>query len=79
MSKWIKFEQVLEERKTKTWIVRTIEGSAALGVVRWHSPWRRYAFFPVPETLYENQCLNDLATFLEDRTREQRETWKKRA
>ena len=78
MSKWISFWPILEGGKTKTWVVRTIDGVVMLGVVRWHSPWRKYAFFPLSETLFEEQCLNDLATFLKDETRKQRATWKKR-
>ena len=35
-----------------------------LGVVKWYSPWRRYAFFPNPDTLYDVSCLGELVEFV---------------
>jgi hypothetical protein len=45
-----------------------------LGEVRWFGRWRCYAFYPEPDTLYERQCLRDIADFCEARTREHRES-----
>ena len=53
-------------RKTDVW---RISGQVELGQVGWYAPWRRYAFYPNPNTIYEPDCLRDLATFCEERTR----------
>jgi hypothetical protein len=36
-----------------------------LGMIKWRSGWRKYAFFPQTDTLFESQCLRDIATFLD--------------
>jgi hypothetical protein len=72
MSKWIEFHQcqVPPGYKTKSWDVCAKAGGH-LGNVRWYAPWRQYAFYPKAETLYERQCLRDLADFCERETRAQ--------
>jgi hypothetical protein len=69
--RWISFQ--LEDRlggmKTDVWHVWSVRNPPAhLGVVKWAATWRRYAFFPGPQTLYEEECLRDLATFLVEQT-----------
>jgi len=64
--------------KTGVWEVITNEELAQrLGCVRWHSPWRCYAFFADSNTLYEKKCLREIAEFLEAKTKEQREGWRR--
>lgn len=71
-SKWITFHKasVTRARKTLVFLVTTKEngkpeeaGGQVLGRVSWYSPWRRYSFFPEPGTLFESQCLRDIAAF----------------
>lgn len=59
--------------KTAIYSVSAKDGGATLGAVRWYAPWRKYAFFPRPETLYEQDCLRDIAAFCEAETRAHRE------
>lgn len=75
MSKWIEFlaAGASPSGKTAKYAVRAKDGDALLGVVRWFAPWRKYAFFPQPETLYEQDCLRDIAAFCEAETRAHRE------
>lgn len=54
--------------KTKIWNVLSDDG-VALGVIRWFGRWRQYAFYPASNTVYERQCLRDLADFCEQQTR----------
>lgn len=58
--------------KTRVWSVRSVYGGADLGVVKWHAPWRRYCFFPGP-ALFEEDCLRDIADFVEERTMRHKE------
>ncbi len=51
--------------KTKIYQVISIYGSF-LGDIKWWCSWRKYAFFPAPDTLYEQDCLRDITKFLEE-------------
>ena len=65
MAKWIKFVLIKEGNKTNVWRVVTEERNEVLGEIKWFSRWRKYAFFPAPETVYEDDCLKDIAEFIE--------------
>jgi hypothetical protein len=72
MAKWVSFQ--LEEprrrgRKTDLWHVWSLRTPPAhLGVVYWFGPWRGYAFYPESQTIFEQDCLRDLAEFVESQT-----------
>jgi len=66
-----------ETGKTKVWKVRS-SGDDFLGEVRWFGRWRRYAFHPDPFTIFEQECLREIADFCEQRSREQRQQWRKK-
>lgn len=59
---------VSKSGKTLIWGVVT-ENNEILGQVKWFGRWRKYAFFPKSNTLYEQDCLRDIADFCEDRTK----------
>jgi hypothetical protein len=71
MSKWIKFleQQVPPDRKTKIFLVLTTDGVSDLGTVKWFGRWRCYSFFPNTDTVFEKQCLRDIADFCEAETK----------
>lgn len=54
------------KRKTLTWEVRS---GSLLGHVEWFSRWRKYSFFPMEETVYEQTCLREIAEFCETQTK----------
>ncbi len=58
--------------RTRRFRVKHVEGEE-LGVVKWHSPWRRYAFFPGADTLYDGSCLHELTTFIDQLMHEREE------
>lgn len=62
--------------KTRPWRVETL-AEAPLGTIRWLPWWRRYCFFPEGGASFDAECLTDLALFCEERTLEQKRTWKK--
>ena len=74
--KWVCFERVPFNGKTSIWNVALKEGILRLGSVRWWPAWRKYAFFPEPDTLYEQDCLWDIADFCARKTQEHRASWK---
>lgn len=56
--------------KTKRWEVRSKVGALLLGYVRWKAQWRKYAFFPNGNTVFDERCLSDLGSFLGIKTRD---------
>lgn len=60
---WIYFELIEEKPKTQVWKVMTKE-HCFLGIIKWLPSWRKYAFFPEEQTIYENICLNEIANFI---------------
>lgn len=75
-AKWIRFELLPRQpdRKTDTWVVVAKDGDDRLGEVRWFGRWRQYSFFPTldGESVFERQCLRDIANFLERKTTDHR-------
>lgn len=70
MGSWIKFELVGLKPKTRVWEVRAnINDGILLGVVQWHSPWRKYCFFTIADVVFEQDCLRDIAEFIVEETK----------
>jgi len=69
MSKWIKFEQKprIIDQKTDIWYVKSRERELLLGEIMWCASWRSYAFFPESNTMFEDDCLRDIAQFIKDK------------
>lgn len=64
-AKWIDFMDVSSQaKKTKTFLVINRESKTQIGEVKWYGAWRQYSFFPNPKTVYERQCLLDIAKFI---------------
>jgi len=74
-SKWIKFEHYppKEGKKTSLWIIKTKDDDITLGLIKWYSSWRTYSFFPANDTIYEDDCLTDIANFIKDKMDERKE------
>ena len=62
--KWVEFVEAGHTGKTVICNVVAKEGGAVLGQIKWFGRWRRYAFFPHSDTIYEVTCLTDIAAFL---------------
>lgn len=73
MSKYIDFELMDSTGKTKRWQVVTADRTHQLGSVHWYGAWRQYCFFPIQQTVFERQCLRDIADFCESETKKHRE------
>jgi len=64
--KWIKFVLIEQKEKTEVWAIHTKDFGTFLGTVKWFPSWRKYAFFPDASTVYEQDCLRDIANFIEN-------------
>ena len=69
--KWIEFEYYPPKsgKKTSLWIVKSKSARCEIGLIKWHSAWRKYAFFPLPVVVLEEDCLRDIAEVIEEATR----------
>ena len=72
VGEWVRFDLLgtSESGKTSVWAVRSKNGAALLGHIKWFGRWRRYCFFPEPETAFDEKCLREIAAFGEVGTRE---------
>ncbi len=72
--KWIRFESTPNKPGAKTglWIVRSLSDGTPIGLVRWIPGWRTYGYFPYEGTMYEDDCLRDIAQFIVDRMQERK-------
>ena len=64
---WIYFQllfDINETRKTQVWQVMAKQGDIELGGIKWHTAWRTYAFYPNPSTIYEDDCLTEISSFI---------------
>jgi hypothetical protein len=58
--------------KTRLWAVTAKADGGRLGTVLWWAPWRKYAFVPTGDPVFEEDCLRDVAAFCERQTRDHR-------
>ncbi len=84
VGKWLDVDEQARSKsgKTRVWTVHPAvdkpgdlpheHSGATLGSVKWYAPWRKYAFFPEPGTLFEPDCLRAVAGFCEGETRSHR-------
>lgn len=61
------------QRKTKYWLVSC--NGIDLGHISFYSRWRQYCFHPDTETLYEKNCLREIADKCESESKALRATW----
>jgi len=73
---WIRFGPPTQRdgQKTLRFLVTTADNRSVLGTVAWYSQWRRYAFYPTHGTVFEQDCLREIADFCETKTREHKQT-----
>jgi len=78
--KWIRAYAIENgDRKTLIWRVESRDAPyVKLGEVRFYPQWRKYCFFPADRTLFEPDCLRDIAQFCEDKTVEWRQSCRQR-
>lgn len=73
MPKWIAFVDAgaSPSGKTRRWEVKTKAG-VLIGRISWDAHWRKYVLTPSYPTDWEEDCLRDVAAFLEEQTRAQK-------
>lgn len=66
---WLKFKDDGESKsgKTKVWSVTNTRGQE-LGKIAWAGSFRKYAFAPLYQAVYDSGCLRELAEFCDQAT-----------
>lgn len=77
-NKWIRFEIYQQKPKTTVWNVIANEGNIELGRIGYYPSWRKYVFIPKANTIFEQDCLRDIADFTEEQTKQQRKQARER-
>jgi hypothetical protein len=65
--KYIRFEKLPKDSNRKTDIYKVVtkyDTPEILGSIEWFGRWRKYAFFPYQNTVFEPVCLNDIINFI---------------
>lgn len=70
---WIEIHFVADSPTGKTYVWEVTNDGIVLGQIRWFGRWRKYAFFPQRDTVFEEVCLRDLAMFCSARTADHRD------
>ena len=52
--------------KTKRWVVQNRQTDGLLGWIEWKASWRKYCFYPVNSTGFDEACLEEITNFLAD-------------
>ena len=65
-TKWLNIALLDHTDKTAKYTVRNKENNVLLGIIKWFGSWRKYAFFPCSDMVFETQCLSDITGFLNE-------------
>jgi hypothetical protein len=59
------FEQINNfPKSTNKWICKNKKSQESLGIIKWHSAWRQYCYFPTVWAIYSSGCLNYISNFV---------------
>jgi len=67
-SKYLEFKIVGGTGKTVTVNVLSKLHGFKLGTVKWYSTWRQYCFFPATKTIFNRNCLREVADYVSELT-----------
>lgn len=73
---YLEFEEHQPQPPRKTIIVHvlSVRSGAKLAEIKWYGPWRQYAFFPEPATIWNPDCLAQvnqrIEVLMDDRRRD---------
>lgn len=69
--KYIEFEeQPNPGKKSRIWLV-IARKEECVGRIAWRGAWRKYVLEPLPNMVFDQDCMRLIADFCEDRTRKQ--------
>jgi len=67
LSEYLEFVDVPNHSgKTRKVNVVSKRHGYSLGLIQWYGRWRQYVFVPGPETVFNRDCLRDIAQYLQE-------------
>ena len=64
--KYIEFKLLEKKPKTSIYSVVNLKSKTSLGTIEWYGAWRQYCFFPIPHTVFNKDCLDDIKEFIQN-------------
>lgn len=64
ISKYLEFNIIGLKSKTKVIAVGSKRSGHTLGIIKWYNKWRQYTFFPEFGTVFNRECLYDIALYI---------------
>ena len=61
---YVAFVEIEKKPKTSIYAVNSKSSGERLGIIKWHSTWRQYCFFPEGGTLWSHGCLGEIMGFI---------------
>lgn len=68
----VAFRTLYSSKSGKTLVYQVLaldDHATSLGLIRWFARWRKYAFYPEANRVFEQTCLCDIADFCEQETK----------
>ena len=69
---YLAFVLVHDTGKTRVFSVDSVRQGGRLGVIRWFGRWRQYTIEPEASTVWNKDCLREVAEFLDALMKERR-------
>jgi hypothetical protein len=66
VSKYLRFVLIADTGKTLVYNVISVNQGSILGRLLWWGSWRQYVFEPAPYTVWNKDCLRELAAYLDN-------------
>lgn len=63
----------LPNKKTENIAIVSVSSGYLLGNIRWFGHWRQYSFFPLPKTIWNTGCLEDINDVIKTLNKEHKE------
>ena len=70
---YIHFVKQEDKPKTSVWSCRNNNSRDQLGIVKWHSAWRKYCYFSTCRAVYSTGCLSNIIEFVDLKNKEHKE------
>lgn len=69
------YEEKIEGRKTPIYHIynHDLPERTFLGDVKWNGAWRKYCFYPAPDTLWDSGCLQCVVDFINNLMEERKQ------
>jgi hypothetical protein len=66
----LQYVKVSHTGKTSVWVARC--NGVTLGLIKWHSAWRRYTLCPNDQTVWDRNCLTQVIAFIDEQMAERK-------